>query len=145
MDVISGIDKGKTSLRRRAFDLFRPVSVRSNGQRFESPNWCVRFQHKGKRTCRSLGTADYRLAQQRAKLLVASVRQNGWASAIPLPASHGSLSLDDLLEQYRRQAVSRGLRPRSIADASFCLKRIAQELGAQKVGDLTPVMRTSRG
>ena len=62
MDVSSGINSGKLKPRKRGFDLFRPVSVKPDGTRIQSPNWCVRFQHQGKRTCRSLHTADYRLA-----------------------------------------------------------------------------------
>jgi integrase len=138
MDAINGIDKGNTLTRKKKFDLFRPVSVKSDGKRIESQNWCVRFQHKGKRTCRSLGTADYRLAQQRAKLLVASVRQNGWAGAAELPTSHGSLSITDLLEHYHRSAVSRGLRPRSIAHALKDMRRVTREIGARRLADLTP-------
>jgi hypothetical protein len=81
MNANNGIECGNTILRRKKFDLFRPVSVKADGRRIESANWCVRFQYKGKRTCRSLGTADYRLATQRAKQLVTSVRQHGWAGA----------------------------------------------------------------
>src|ERR1700694_5453164 len=111
----NGINIGKTIRRRKKFDLFRPTSVKPDGLRIQSPNWSVRFQHQGKRTCRSLSTADYRLALQRASQLVASVRQHGWADANGLPSSHGSPSIDDLLERYHGRAVSRGLRPRSIA------------------------------
>jgi hypothetical protein len=84
----------------------------------------VRFQHKGKRTCRSLSTADYRLAQQRAKQLVAAVRQRGWASGTVLPTSHGSLSLCEFLERYHRSARARDLRPRSIGAIEKALRRI---------------------
>ena len=138
MDANNGIESGNTIPRRKRFDLFRPVSVKPDGQRIQSANWCVHFQHKGKRTCRSLGTADYRLATQRAKHLVASVRQHGWARALALPTSQDSLSIIALLEQYRRTAVSRGLRPRSIAHACKSLSRVARETGARRVGDLTP-------
>src|SRR5512136_1475293 len=115
MNANNGIESGNTIPRRKKFDLFRPVSAKPDGRRIQSANWCVRFQHKGKRTCRSLGTADYRLATQRAKQLVASVRQHGWACALSLPTSQGSLPIPALLEQYHRTAVSGGLRPRSIA------------------------------
>jgi integrase len=138
MNANNGIEKGNTTSRKRKFDLFRPVSVKSDGRRIPSANWCVRFQHKGKRTCRSLGTADYRLATQRAKQLVSSVRQHGWASALALPTSQDSLSIAGLLEQYHRSAVSRGLRPRSIAHARKDFSRVARETGARRAGDLTP-------
>ena len=138
MDATNGIDNGKPKAARRKFDLFRPVSVKPDGHRIQSPNWCVRFQYKGKRTCRSLGTADYRLAAQSAKQLVASVRQAGWSGATMLPTSHGSLSISDLLEQYHGSAVSRGLRPRSIGHAQKDLRRIAREIGARRLADLTP-------
>ncbi len=138
MDANNGIDNGKPNFAKRRFDLFRPVSVKRDGRRVQSANWCVRFQHKGKRTCRSLGTADYRLANQRAKQLVAAVRHKGWASALELPTSHGSLLLEEFLEQFQRSAVSRGLRPRSIHAASENLRRIARDLGAKRLADLTP-------
>ena len=138
MNVNNGIETGNTIPRPKRFDLFRPVSVKPDGQRIPSANWCVRFQHKGKRTCRSLGTADYRLATQRAKMLVSSVRQHGWGGAPSLPTSQGSLSIDALLEQYHPSAVSRGHRPRSIAHAEKDLRRVAREIGARRVGDLTP-------
>jgi hypothetical protein len=138
MESDSGIDNGKPRTRRSKFDLFRPVSVKADGRRIQSPHWCVRFQHQGRRTCRSLSTADYRLATQRAKQLVASVRQHGWAGATALPTSHGSISIPDLLDQYHRSAVSRGLRPRSIAHAQKDLRRVAREIGARRLGDLTP-------
>ncbi len=89
MEVNTGTDNGKPNFAKRKFDLFRPVSVKRNGRRVQSANWCVRFQHKGERTCRSLGTADYRLANQRGKQLVAAVRHNGWASALELRSSLG--------------------------------------------------------
>jgi len=138
MDANNGIDNGKPNFTKRKFDLFRPVSVKKDGRRVQSANWCVRFQHKGKRTCRSLGTADYRLAGQRAKQLVAAVRHKGWASALELPTSHGSLFLEEFLEQFQRSAVSRGLRPRSINAASENLCRIARDLGVKRLADLTP-------
>ncbi len=138
MNANNGIERGNTTSRKRKFDLFRPVSVKSDGSRIQSANWCVRFQHKGKRTCRSLGTADYRLATQRAKQLVASVRQHGWAGAVALPTSQDSLSIAALLEEYHHSAVSRGLRPRSIAHARKDLSRVARETSARRVGDLTP-------
>jgi integrase len=134
----SGIESGNTVSRKKRFDLFRPVSAKPDGRRIQSANWCVRFQHKGKRTCRSLGTADYRLATQRAKQLVSSVRQHGWAGAVALPTSQGSLAIASLLEQYHRSALSRGHRPTSIAHAEKDLRRVARELGARRVGDLTP-------
>jgi hypothetical protein len=138
MEAKNGIDNGKPIIRRKRFDLFRPVSVKPDGRRVQSANWCVRFQHQRKRTCRTLGTADYRLAMQRAKKLVTSVRQHGWANATVLPTSHGSITLSDLLEQYHRSAVSRGLRPRSILDAEMDLRRVAREIGARRLGALTP-------
>ena len=137
MNANNGIDSGNTILRRKKFDLFRPVSVKPDGRRIQTANWCVRFQHKGKRTCRSLGTADYRLATQRAKQLVTSVRQHGWARSLALPTSQDSLSIAALLEQYHRNAVSRGLRPRSIAHARKDLSRVARETCARRVADLT--------
>jgi integrase len=140
MNANNGIDNGNTTSRKRKFDLFRPVSVKADGHRIESANWCVRFQHKGKRTCRSLGTADYRLATQRAKQLVSSVRQHGWARALALPTSQGSLPITALLEQYHRTAVSRGLRPRSITHAEKDLSRLARETAARRVDDLTPAV-----
>jgi len=138
MNANNGIDNGNTTSRKRKFDLFRPVSVKPDGNRIQSANWCVRFQHKGKRTCRSLGTADYRLATQRAKQLVTSVRQHGWAGAVALPTSQDSLSIAPLLEAYHRSAVSRGLRPRSIAHACKDLSRVARETSVRRVCDLTP-------
>jgi integrase len=139
MDAHNGIDNGKLKARKRKLDLFRPVSVKSDGRRLESANWCVRFQHKGKRTCRSLGTADYRLALQRARCLVKAVRADGWASATVLPTSHGSLTISDFLERYHRSAVSRGLRPRSIAAIEKEFRRISAQVGARRLADLTPV------
>lgn len=136
MDAENGIDSAK--INKRKFDLFRPVSVRSDGRRIESPNWCVRFQHRGKRTCRTLGTADYRLAAQRAKQLIKKVRQEGWSGAIVLPSSHGSLTIDNFLERYHRHAVSRGLRPRSIKEFKRSLCSIAQAIDARRLADLTP-------
>ena len=138
MEANNGIDNVKTNFRKKPFDLFRPVSVKHDGRRIQSANWCVRFQHQGKRTCRSLGTADYRLATQRAKQLVATVRQNGWERATVLPTSQGSLAIPALLEQYHRSAVSRGLRPRSITHAEADLRRVARETGARRLSDLTP-------
>ena len=138
MDAQNGIDYGKANSRRRRFDLFRPISVKPDGRRIQSPNWCVRFQHKGKRTCRTLGTADYRKAQQLAKALVGSVRQGGWTQATILPTSHGTIMIDDLLERYHRSAVARGLRPRSIGQIESRFRRIAKQVGARCLGDLTP-------
>ena len=138
MEAQSGIDNGKLKAHRKHVDLFRPVSVKSDGRRLQSPNWSVRFQHQGKRTCRSLGTADFRLARQRAKQLVASVRQHGWARATALPTSHGSFTITDLLERYHQSALSRGLRPRSIACAEKDVRRVAREIGARRLDDLTP-------
>jgi integrase len=138
MESENGIDNGKPNLAKRKFDMFRPVSVKPDGRRLQSANWCVRFQHKGKRTCRSLGTADYRLANQRARQLVAAVRQQGWTGALELPTSHGSLLLDDFLDRYHRSAVSRGLRPRSIAGSEVALRRVAREVGVRRLLDLTP-------
>jgi integrase len=70
--------------------------------------------------------------------LVAAVRQQGWAGALELPTSHGSLLIEDLLERYHRSATSRGLRPRSIAESAKDLRSIARELGATRLVDLTP-------
>jgi integrase len=138
MDAQNGINNGKTIARRKKFDLFRPVSVKPNGEHLQSPNWSVRFQHQGKRTCRSLDTPDYRLAQQRARQMVTSVRQHGWTSATGLSGNQGKLSLADLLDRYQRSALSRGLRPRSIASAQKDLRRVAREIGAWRLADLTP-------
>ena len=138
MEANNGIDYGKPMMRKKKFDLFRPVSVKADGRRLQSPNWCVRFQHKGKRTCRSLGTPDYRQAQQRAKALTTSVRQGGWINAATTPTSHGTISIDDLLERYHCTAVSRGLRSRSIVHAEQDLRRVAREIGARRLADLTP-------
>jgi len=138
MEARNGIANGKLKPRRAKFDLFRPVSVKSDGRRLISANWCVRFQHKGKRTCRSLGTADYRLAEQRARQLVNSVRQRGWSGAVALPTTRESVTIESLLEQYQRHAVSRGLRLRSIISAKGALQRVAREVGARRVADLTP-------
>jgi integrase len=140
MDAQCGINSGKYSSRKRKFDLFRPISVKADGRRIQSANWCVRFQHHGKRTCRSLGTPDYRLASQRAKELVRSVRQEGWAKATVLPTSHGSLLIEDLLQRYHDTAVSRGLRPRSIAHALKDLRRVARETGTWRLGELAPTL-----
>ena len=125
MTALSGIDSGKSRSHKKTFDLFRPISVKSDGRRVESANWCVRFQHQGKRTCRSLRTRDYRLATQRAKLLVASVRQRGWDNIAGSPTSHGSLSISDFLQRYQRSATSRGLRPISIRQVDGGLRRLA--------------------
>jgi len=138
MDVSSGINSGKLKPRKRGFDLFRPVSVKPDGTRIQSPNWCVRFQHQGKRTCRSLHTADYRLARQRARQLVSSVRQYGWAGNSIVPAQHSAMTVEELLEKFRTTAVARGLRPKSIRWIVCSLRRIARESGAQRVADLTP-------
>jgi integrase len=138
MDAQDGIDNGNSRPSRRRLDLFRPISVKPDGRRIQSTHWCVRFQHQGKRTCRTLGTPDYRLANQRARQLVASIRQNGWARATALPTSHGSVSIDDLLDQYHRAAVSRDLRPRSIGHAQKDLRRVARETGARRLADLSP-------
>jgi len=70
--------------------------------------------------------------------LVASVRQQGWTGATILPTSHGSLSVSDFLEQYRRTAVSRGLRPRSITSAARAFRRICRELAVRRLAELTP-------
>src|SRR5512138_1230559 len=137
MEATNGIDNGKSTSRKRKFDLFRPVSVKPDGRRLESANWCVRFQHHGKRTCRSLGTPDYRLASQRARQLVTLVRQHGWGKATVLPTSHGSLLIEDLLERYHQCAVSRGLRPRSISDTEIHFRRLARETASRRLGDLT--------
>jgi site-specific recombinase XerD len=134
----NGIDSGKPQTHRSKFDLFRPVSVKPDGRRLTSANWCVRFQHKGKRTCRSLGTADYRLAEQRARKLVNSVRQQGWSGAVVLPTSRESMTIEMLIEKYQSSAVTRGLRPRSISSARKALRQIARGMGARRVGDLTP-------
>jgi integrase len=139
MSADNGIDNGKINGRKKNFDLFRPVSVKPDGRRIESPNWCVRFQHRGKRTCRSLGTADYRLAGQRAREMVKAVRSGGWGSATVLPTSHGSISISDFLERYHRSAVSRGLRSRSIAGIEKELRRLTKEMGARRLADLTPL------
>ena len=138
MEAQNGINHGKTSRPRKKFDLFRPISVKPNGHRLQSPNWSVRFQHQRQRTCRSLGTADYRLALQRARQLVASVRQQGWASATGLSGNPGKLSLTEFLDRYHGNAVARGLRPRSIAHAETDLRRLAKETGARRLADLTP-------
>jgi len=138
MDASNGIDIVKTNTRKRTFDLFRPVSVKSDGRRIQSANWCVRFQHHGKRTCRSLGTADFRRATQLAKRLVTSVRQHGWTGATLLPTNQTRVAIPTLLEQFHRSAVSRGLRPRSIAHAEQDLRRVAREIGACRLNDLTP-------
>jgi len=67
------------------------------------------------------------------------VRADGWASATVLPTSHGSLTISDFLEQYHRSAVSRGLRPRSIAAIEKEFRRISAQVGARRLADLTPV------
>jgi hypothetical protein len=115
VEARNGSDNGKPNTRRKQFDIFRPVSVKPDGHRRQSANGCVRFQPRGKRTCRSLGTA---------------VRQNGLARATVLPTSQSSLSIAVLLEQYHRSAISRGLRPRSIAHAEKDLRRVARETAA---------------
>jgi len=66
-------------------------------------------------------------------------RKAGWASATVLPTSHGSLTISDLLERYHRSAVSRGLRPRSIAAIEKEFRRISAQVGARRLADLTPV------
>jgi len=137
MDARDGIRSGKPTAAKRKFDLFRPVSVKADGRNSQSPNWCVRFQHQRKRTCRSLGTGDYRLALQRARQLVASVRKDGWAGAGVLPTSHGRLSISELVAQYHRSGVARGLRPRAIAHAEKDLRRIAREIGVGRLADLS--------
>ena len=137
MEARNGIYIGKPNMRRKKLDLFRPISVKSDGRRIQSRNWSVRFQHQGKRTCRSLGTPDYRLAQQRAKALIASVRQGGWAKAAALPTSHGTLPIADFIQRYHRSAVARGLRPRSINNAEIAFRRLAREIGARRLGDLS--------
>jgi len=69
---------------------------------------------------------------------VASIRQHGWSGAVLLPTSHGTVTIQEFLERYQHSAVSRGLRPRSIADISKCLRRVAREIEARRLADLTP-------
>ena len=67
----------------------------------------------------------------------AGVRQHGWASPETLLGSHVGLSIPDLLERYHRSSVSRGLRPRSIAHAEKDLRRVAREIGARRLADMS--------
>ncbi len=134
MEANNGTYIGQPNISKRKSVFFRPVSVKKDGRRVQSANWCVRFPHKGKRTCRSLGTAEYRLANQRAKQLVAAVRHKGWASALELPTSHGSLLLEEFLERFQRSAVSRGLRPRSINADVRALSTLIHALRTAMVG-----------
>ncbi|MGC8989320.1 MAG: hypothetical protein ACP5MD_04285 [Verrucomicrobiia bacterium] len=138
MEAANGINYGKPNLRKRGFDLFRSVAVKPDGRRVQSPNWSVRFQHQGKRTCRSLHTADYRLALQRAKQLVSSVRQHGWEGSSIVPAQHATMTVEELLDRFQKAAVARGLRPKSIRWIVSSLRRIARDCGVRRVGDLTP-------
>ncbi|NLH74919.1 MAG: hypothetical protein GX456_17860 [Verrucomicrobia bacterium] len=138
MEAANGINSGKPHLRKRGFRLFRPIAVKPDGRRVQSPNWSVRFQHQGKRTCRSLHTADYRLALQRAKQLVSSVRQHGWEGNSIVPAQHAAMTIEELLDRFQKAAVARGLRPKSIKWIVSSLRRIARDCGVQRVCDLTP-------
>ncbi len=140
MEATNGIDKGnngKTTGKKRHFDLFKPVSVRPNGERIESGNWCLRFQHRGKRTCRSLGTADYRLAQQRAKEMVRTVKTNGWESATGIRGDATGIKIEDFLTRFKETATTRKLRPQSIVAIDVVLRRIAKEVGANQLRQLT--------
>jgi integrase len=136
MDAINGIDNGKTSKGKAAFDLFKPVSVR-DGKRIESSKWAVRFQHQGKRTCRSTGTADFRLAQQRAKALVTQVRSFGWSSVTRIRGDQSSILIEDLITKFKLSAAGRGVRPRSTSWESYALSSLAREIGAKRVADIT--------
>jgi integrase len=136
MDVKNGIDNGKTG--KRQFDLFKPVSVRPGGERIESANWAVRFQFEGKRTCRSLGTPDFRLAQQRAKALVQKVRGHGWQAVTKLRGDQDSILIEDLITRFKASAPGRGLRPKSIEDFVSALKQVAAGVNAKRVADLKP-------
>ncbi len=51
------------------------------------------------------------------------------------------MAIPDLLDRYHQGAVSRGLRPRSIAHAEKDLRRVARDLGARCLGDVTPTAR----
>ena len=138
MDAKNGIDNGKTRKGKAAFDLFKPVSVRPDGQRIESANWCVRFQHQGKRTCRSLGTADYRLAQQHAKALVNQVRGHGWEAVTKIRGERDSILIEDLISLFEEKAPGRGIRPRTVDAYVKAMREIAGAIGAKRVADLKP-------
>ena len=138
MEAVNGIDNGNNRRRTKKFDLFRPISVRPNGDRIESANWCVRFQHHGKRTCRSLGTPDYRVAQQRAKELVKTVKARGWESATKIHGDPASLSIADLLAKYEAAAVGRGLKHWAVVTPMRCFALIARKTGATRLAQVTP-------
>jgi integrase len=137
MEATYGIDSGNTKATKKQFDLFKPVSVRKDGQRIESSNWAVRFQHQGKRTCRSLGTADYRLAQQKAKALVAEVRGSGWVGVVKIRGDQDSMLIEDLQSKFRLSAAGRGVRPRSIDWECRAFGALARDIGARRVSDIT--------
>jgi len=78
------------------------------------------------------------VALQRARQLVSSVRQYGWAGNSIVPAQHSVMTVEELLEKFQTTAVARGLRPKSIRWIVCSLRRLARESGAQRVADLTP-------
>lgn len=138
MEATSGIDNGKTEKRGKRFDLFKPVSVRPDGTRIESSNYAVRFQFQGKRTCRSLGTPDYRLAQQRASELIKQIRGGGWRAATGVRGDPTSMSIEDFMAKFRESAEARKLRPRSISEIIKTFARLGRNLGAIRINQITP-------
>ena len=107
----------------------KPTYAR-DGQTFESPNWAVEIQHRGKRHKWSLHTANKAAAAARAKEIYLFVAANGWGKTFEkfrpeLAAKKPNVTVGEFLDEVRATA---DVSAQTIADYARALRKIVADL-----------------
>jgi integrase len=71
----------KTDLRYWRESIRKPIYTRGN-EKFQAPNFAAFFQHRGRRTCLSLGTPNKEAAATHARNIYQYLQANGWPATL---------------------------------------------------------------
>ena len=90
-----------------------------------SPNYYVRFEHRGRKYLRSLGTPVMAAAKVKARRIVDSIVNGDGKDAERLKLKNDFASVAEILERYRtRAAVVADIGPRTVIGNVSCMRSI---------------------
>lgn len=123
--------------------IYKPKFKRpGTGVEYQSPKWYVQFYVGSKLFRRSLGTADKRVAEEKAAAL--RKREERRAAGMLDPAEeHRDRELDVHLDEFESMLRSRGVSEPHRVDRMACLREFVAHAGATRLPDLDEVKATA--
>jgi len=99
-----------------------------------SPNYYVRFEHRGKSYLRSLGTSNLAAAKTKAKRIVESIVNGDGQDAERLKLKNDYATIEEVMECYRTKAAKLvELEPRTVTCNSSALRMIFKTVHGEDV------------